>query len=262
MAIQFINHDKSYPYSDSFHDTNVASQIRFITVDDANSLAAHQRVQGDVVNRFIRIEDKVNEVITALNGSLASGGTNFILINGSRSFTGAVSGIDPTIGSHLATKSYVDARAGDQSQAMANLAIELSSLSARTISVHTSTWITHEYQSGQMQVALFPISPLPIDLSKMLMLSICERVNIGTPSMPSYVYRQLHVGGSVFGIDDAWIRDNGNGSIEVAIPNTSSYPNYVSTDLPLVESRELKATILTGSPCDYGESSSSNSSDY
>ncbi len=60
---------------------------------------------------------QIDDLVTEINGLLDHGTlsglgdddhTQYILVDGTRAFTGVVGGIDPTLSTHLATKNYVD----------------------------------------------------------------------------------------------------------------------------------------------------------
>lgn len=102
---------------------------RFVTQTDPAVLTAGQ--QGAVTgsagtpsgsNRFVTQQDLgvmssgVQSAVTGTSGTpsitnrfITETDPSFTKTNGTRAFTGQVSGIDPSIGSHLATKSYTDA---------------------------------------------------------------------------------------------------------------------------------------------------------
>lgn len=77
-------------------------------------VAVHQFNPASAGAPFTLGANALNQLVTGLNADQVDGieGADIILKDGSVAFTGVVSGVDPTLGPHLATKDYVDGLGG------------------------------------------------------------------------------------------------------------------------------------------------------
>lgn len=261
MPIQFINLDDSFPVEDDSHSANTTGTIRFIDASDANRLEAMQRQTGDFINRSILIEEKLNEVINAVNTTPGLVDNDaFVLVDGSNPLTQPLIGVDPVLEKHLATKGYVDAGDQLQNQNMATLSLQIALIQSKLVTVHASDWITHTWNAGNGVKATFAVQPSGIELDEVLALHLFEKTNVHTVANPRWVYRQAVLGGA-FSVDDMLVRGSDRSSVEVYIPNEVNLPDYGDSSLLNVVERLLKVVVITGQPCGVNESSSSSSSE-
>jgi len=227
--MQLLNLDGSFPVADAYHATNTAGVIRFISAADPNTLSAHQRYQGDVVNRFRINEAKINEVIQAIVRHPVFSGWDdsaYTKVDGSRGFASPVSGVNPTDNSHLTTKEYVDNIATVMSDNVGSLEERLDNFNQTT--VHYSDWVEHTWNaSAKMRVSL-PLSSSIPDLDKIVSITILEKLDTASPTtaIPNppeqWIYRQVPIGGTVGAVvDDMWL--DGSGNVNIVLPNTAFY---------------------------------------
>ena len=253
-TVRLLNLDSSLPSPDDYYNTSAAQAgvIRFLNASDPQKLPAFNRLQGDLVNRFILIESKINEIIVAAaNGEFSSDtfdGGLYSRIDGSTPFTAPVKGIDPILPEHLATKDYVD----DLVQTLNTSLTEFSEVldTINETSVHYSAWTTHTWQATVKQIVSLTISPVVTDVNKIVGINLLERVNVAIPTVgnpspsPRFIVRHLTIDTkSPFGVDDMWFENN---TVKVAIPNTAFYAFGYDKSYQSVQSvsfRQLRAVV-------------------
>jgi hypothetical protein len=253
-TVRALNLDASFPVYDPYYDSSLslAGTIRFINASDANKLPALNRLQGDIVNRFRLVENKINEIIqAAANGLLTSDtfdGSIYVRVDGLTSFTAPVSGVTPTLSEHLTTKAYVDAANADLNRAITEFSEVLETINET--SVHYSSWVTHTWQAGVKQVFSIPISPQVSDLDKIANINVLEKVNVSIPTVgnpnpePRFIIRPITVGTRTpFGVDDIWFENN---TVKLAIRNTAFYTDGYDSSYKGIQSvsfRQLRAVV-------------------
>jgi hypothetical protein len=209
------------------------------------------RLQGDIVNRFKLVEDKINEVIVAAaNGLLVNDtfdGSSYSRVDGMSPFVAPVAGVDPRNPEHLATKRYVDDASTSLNRSITEFSDALETVNET--SIHYSSWVTHTWQAGTKQILSIPVSPQIIDLDRLASISILEKVNVSVPTVgnpnptPRNIVRPLSVGSLTFGVDDVWYEDN---TVKLALRNTAFYTSGYDSSYNSIQSvsfRQLRAVI-------------------
>jgi hypothetical protein len=248
-SIQFLALDTSFPDADP--RTSALSQsglIRFIDDDDSNTIEAMNRFAGDLVNRFVIDERKINEIIEVLNGNprlVTFDNTPYVLVDGTHPFTSPVEGVSPTSSNHLAPKGYVDDTVADLANTVQSLSSSLSDTATQIPAVRRSDWTEFEWMGGVKQVIDFTLATSVVNVEKVIAVYLMEELTLSDRR----VYRQLYHGTSGDGlrVDDLWLADNN--TVRALIPSTSSYsPGYPSTsDYGLIStpvSRRLRAIVI------------------
>lgn len=243
MPLSLLNLDSSFPVEDAFHESNTLGQIRFFTAADSMTLPALQRLQGDLVNRFILHEDKINDIVLAIadNPSLDDwDDTAYLKIDGTRAFTAPVGGIRPTEPAHLTTKDYVDEGVTNLNESLTSLNQALSNLQGvRSIS---SIWVYSEWRAGQRVILELPLAEEIADETKILSVAVTEAIDVAQTGPESFIYRPVS---AVIGarVDDIWMDQT---TVKLAIPNNAIYPTgypaeYTGTMTP--RARKYRATV-------------------
>jgi hypothetical protein len=253
-SVKLLNLDPSFPVYDAYYDSGMSlgGTIRFVSAADANKLPAINRLQGDIVNRFKLIENKINEVISAAsNGILVSDtfdGSIYSRVDGSMPFLSPVSGVDPSQSNHLTTKSYVDDVKIELNRAITEFSDALNTVNET--SIHYSGWVTHAWQAGVKQVVSIPILPQVTDADAIANIVVLEKINVSIPTVgnpdpePRYIVRPITIGTMTpFGVDDVWYESN---AVKIAIPNTAFYTDGYDPSYKGVQSvsfRQLRAVV-------------------
>jgi len=253
MTISLLNLDTSYPVADSYHATNTAGVIRYVNASDANALSAMQRYMGDSFHRIRLVEDKLNAVITSFNTNPYTSGfddTTFVKTDGTHPFTSPIPGVTPTLSSHLATKGYTDGSVATVQSSVAALSTQVDHLESILPLVRVSDWVDYTWSAGEKTHLTFTLTPTKADITDVVLMSITERLNLGTEESPQYIYMQYVAGNSAnFKIDALWLDDTNTDILHVLIPNDVNYPDgYPAVsgyaDLQAFSQRSLKAVVI------------------
>lgn len=250
--------DQTLPNSDPFRSTSNGGRVRYITAEDALTLATFNRVFGDVVYRTNLIISKVNEVVGAINERQSAGdASRNILSNGTVPFLRPQRGVDPTNESHLATKRYVDAADTVLSGRIETVSSQFEAFKGTSPASFQSGWVTYTWQAGTRSIvdlALGAIDSKVLDTSSVTGIAIIERLDIAVPTTASpnppaeYVYRHLTPGSNGFAVEDLWLIASSR-TVRVLVPNISNYDSgYLNSGydkLQTPRSRALKA-VVTG----------------
>jgi len=243
MPLSLLSLDGSFPVEDAFHASNSLGQIRFFNATDALTLPALQRLQGDLVNRFILHEAKINSIVLAIadNPSLDDWDDSaYLKADGTVAFTEPVSGARPTNPSHLATKDYVDGEVVNLNESLTNISQALGNLQGvRSVS---SPWVYSEWRAGQRVILSLPLSEEISDETKILSISVLEAIDTAQTGPENFTYRPVS---AVIGarVDDIWMDRT---TVKLAIPNNAIYPTgypteYSATMTP--RARKYRATV-------------------
>jgi hypothetical protein len=241
--------DSSFPDSDPRNGAaSQAGVIRFIDIDDDNTLASMNRFAGDLVNRSLIIERKVNELVELLNSNpqlTSFDSTPFVLTDGSHAFTGVIGGVTPTLSAHLSTKGYVDGAVGTLGSTVQEISTDLAETNAAMPTVRRSEWTVFTWQGGTKQVVDLLLTTAIDDLSKIISVVLMEEL---TSADESIVYRQLSHGTNAgMRVDDIWVTDNTH--VRVLLPSTSEFATgYAATSgygsVANPTSRRLRAIVV------------------
>lgn len=249
--------DNTLPNSDPFRTATNAGQMRYLTVADTPTLAVFDRVYGDLVHRTNLINDKLTEVVGALNErAAASDVSRFILSSGTVPFLKPVRGVDPENESHLTTKRYVDAKVAVVQTGISTLASDLNAYKAASPMTFQSAWVNYVWQAGAkvpVDLALAALNSKVLDTSAVTSIAIMERLDIAVPTnavpnpTPIYVYRELSRGTNGFALEDYWLIASSR-TVRALIPNLSGYdPSYLNSGydkLQTPRSRFLRAVVV------------------
>lgn len=258
-TISLLNLDQSYPVYDPYNSTNTVGEIRYINASDANGLSAMQRYMGDVFNRSLIVEKKVNELISAVNGTSIFGSENFdntpyVLTDGTHPFTAPVKGVSPTDPLHLTTKGYTDNADNLLSASIQSLDAVLNQVLLKIPLIRASNWLPYTWQAGAKTALTFTINQTYNDLSNLISMVLWERLNLGTVNAPNYVYQQLPIGGNTgFKVDAMWVDDTQTSMVNVLVPNDVFYPSgYPSSSnyaqIQGFSERHLRVVLIHQSP--------------
>jgi hypothetical protein len=251
MTVSLLNLDSTFPVADSFHASNTSGVIRYMNSSDANGLQAMQRYMGDAFNRSRLIEAKINSLITSFNSNPYTSGFDdrlYIKSDGSNPLTGALKGVTPTSPEHITTKAYVDGAITAFQSSLTSLSSRVDGLEARLPLTRVSDWVEYVWSAGTKTLLTFDLSPSSSDLSNVVMITLVERLNLGTPEEPNYVYMQYCGGNSTnFKVDAMWLDDTDSDKLNVLVPNDVNYPSdYPSSgynDLQNFSQRHLRAIV-------------------
>lgn len=242
MPLSLLTLDGSFPIEDPFHASNSLGQIRFFNAADALTLPALQRLQGDIVNRFLRHEAKINDIVLAIadNPSLDDwDDSSYIRADGTRPFTEPVAGSRPTSPAHLATKDYVDGEVVNLNESLTNINQALGNLQG--VRAVSTAWIYSEWRAGQRVILDMPLAEEISDESRILSIAVLEAIDIAQTGPENFVYRPISTIGAR--VDDVWMDRT---TVRLAIPNNAIYPTgypaeYTTTMAP--RARKYRATV-------------------
>ena len=233
-ALALLNLDNTYPTADPYRAANLAGVVRFLSRDDSALFDSRQRIDGDLVHRDALIQQKINELIFVLNSdpSLNSfDDTNFMFCDGTKPFTAAVGGVDPTLSSHLTTRNYVD---GVQASVDGRIAVQDQQINNLTnqIPLYSTSipWVEHVWNAGVKQYLDLPLSRPVTVLDRVMHISLIEKIDIARPTTPIpdpdpiWVYRPVTANGSAGAlVEDMWLKDNN--TVRILLPNVSKTPS-------------------------------------
>ncbi len=224
MIIEFLNLDGTFPVLDPFHAGNRGGVVRFIGEHDAQSLDSMRRVQGDFVHRDQLLQEKLNELVRAINN--ISGASD------------SVEGIVPIplLPTSPANKNYVDTQDSEIATGIAIMAERLRSLKA--MSTFSSDWVEVVWKNQtlkeRIELTLTNLDESPItglDFDQVVSSSLLIRADVASVGITDqnnaaeYVYRSATYGQSTgFKLDDIWLTPPD--SVSVLIPYTSLFPSY------------------------------------
>ena len=258
LNVTALNLYSAYPVEDAYHTGNTGGIIRYIDVRDSITLPAIQRLQGDIMHRFILVEKTINGLIEFLNANPLVAGLDdsiYLRVDGTRDFTQPVSGVDPTQGNHLSTRDYVDDSFNAVHAGAAAVSQSLAEYKSVTPYTFQSAWSEYTWHGGQKTTVDITVPALTgvgyPDYDRLVGIRILEKLDIAQPtsSVPNppavYVYRDRTAGNKAFAIDDYWAIPASN-LVRVLIPNFSGfdiYPGSGYEDLQSPRRRWLKVVI-------------------
>lgn len=254
--ISILNLDQTLPIADSYHATNTSGRVRFINVSDANGLQAMQRYMGDAMYRSTLVEGKINELINAFNSNPYTSGfddTLYAKTDGSHAFNAPVKGVTPKAQNDLSTKGYVDTTVEGFGNSLRALSSRIDLLELRLPLTRTSDWVEYVWNARAKTHLEFTLTPVYADLTNVAIISLVERLNLGTEEEPNYVYMQYMAGNSTnFKVDAMWLDDTNSNKLHVLLPNDVAYPDYPPSsgygDIQNFNQRHLRAVVthMTG----------------
>jgi len=233
-----LNLDHTFPVEDSHHATNTAGVIRFLNITDPFHLPVFNRVFGDVVNRFILIEEALNGMVLELTGNplfKTFDDSPYIKTDATRPFLNPIAGVDPVTADHLVTKRHSDQQVSEVLQVVGDLETAFNEYRTAGTRPFYSAWRSHVWDAGLRQHVVFPLVETPgitPNFADLTSVALIEKVNIAQPSVqnptppPIYRYQTLVTGSETgFRIDACWL-DPETRTVHAAIPNRAFYPSY------------------------------------
>jgi hypothetical protein len=211
------------------------------------------RYMGDAFHRMLLLEGKLNSVIGSFNSNPYTSGFSdetYVKTDGSHPFTGPQAGVTPQTSTHLATKGYTDTSVAAVQANLASLGSQITAVQAMVPLTRVSDWVPYVWSAGTKTHLTFTLTPSKADISDVVLISLVERLNLGTEEDPHYTYMQYVAGNSTnFKIDAMWLSDDDGNTLNVLVANDVNYPGGYPTSSGYNEiqdftERALRATVI------------------
>jgi hypothetical protein len=253
MPVAPLNLDTTLPDTDTSRAANTAAIVRWLTAADPRTLEAISRVFGDLGWRSQIIEQKINELISA--AELTHDLTGYTLTDGTKPFSGVISGVEGAAGANLTTRAGAAAIAaaliGSLSSTIDDVEVRVTALEALPI-VRYSDWVEHTWTAGVKHYLDLPLTESVGSLDRVISIQLTEKLDTSVPTImvPSptsiWRYRPVMIGSSRgAAVDDAWMPSVG--VVRILLPSTSSYASGYEVgaayDLPGARQRFYRAAV-------------------
>lgn len=234
MNLPNTNFYRSYPVADSFHTGNSVGIIRYVDARDSLTLSPFQRLQGDLMHRFILIENAHNALIDFINANPFITGLDeapYVRMDGTKNFTHPQRGVDGPTDECLTTKAYVDQVGATSANAAGAVGVALTAFKNITPHTFQSGWVSYTWAAGQkvvVDLTVNPTSGLSPNYDTISAVRIIEKLDIAQPTLSNpnppaeYVYRELTATNKAFALDDFWLIAASN-KVRVLIPNLLNF---------------------------------------